>query len=74
MLQATVGRLWIGNDEGTWEGTMGPTYAAEGEEPIDNIVDNAPRLFGGVPMVLVGREENDDVADIWVRSETDSIQ
>lgn len=54
-LQATVGRLRIANDEGTWEGTIGPTYAAEGEEPIDNIVDNAPRLFGGAPMVLAGR-------------------
>jgi hypothetical protein len=55
MLQATVGRLRITNDEGTWEGTIGPIYAAEGEEPIDNIVDNAPRLFGGVPIVLIGR-------------------
>ena len=53
-LRATVGRLEIVNDEGTWKGTIGPTYEAVGEEPIDNIVDNAPRLFGGTPVVLAG--------------------
>ena len=53
-LERLIGRMRITNDEGTWEGRIGPNLDAAGEEPIDDVPGNAPVLSSIVPAVLQG--------------------
>ena len=49
----------IRNADGSWEGTLGPTFRASGEDPADGIPNNAPSFDGPVPAILAGHGDYD---------------
>jgi hypothetical protein len=53
-LESSHGVMDIRNAGGWWEGTLGPTFRASGEDPVDGIPNNAPGFDGPVPAILIG--------------------